>query len=102
MLSMRARYAATSAHAAPRRALAPTSSERVRSGPRSGLKPPAPLGRLASSVVVGVWNEVATFPYTASHGAADTFTPSVGLHACRRRAPESSGSFLFKDTATTE
>src|SRR2546428_13049924 len=60
-------------------------------GCRGGLTPPAPLGRLVSSVVVGVSNDVPTLAYTVTSSDGVAAMPTEPLAAFIRRRPESSG-----------
>src|SRR5439155_5760237 len=60
-------------------------------GLERGLKPPAPLGRLVSSVVVGVSKEVPMLPYSVSASDGVPATPMDPERARISRSPESSG-----------
>jgi len=55
------------------------------------LNPPAESGRLVSSVVVGVSNDVPTLPYSVSASDGVTATPTEPDSALIKRRPESSG-----------
>ena len=66
----------------------PTSALRSRSGSRSWLKPPAPVGVFESSTVVGVSYAVAKFVYRLSVGVAATVRPTDGLAAPIVRSPD--------------
>ena len=59
-------------------------------GFNSVLNPPAPSGRFASSVVVGVENEVARLAYNEKALLRSAWIPRVGLREVMFLCPDSS------------
>ena len=58
-------------------------------------------GRLVSSVVVGVSNDVPTLPYTVTASDGVTAAPTVPETARIKRRPESSGLLLVMSRSFT-
>src|SRR5688572_9700181 len=66
--------------------LSPASYETPRCGLRSALSPPTPVGLFASSVVVGVSNELETDAYADISGPTLQLRPNIGVTAESVRA----------------